>query len=150
MTELTNFINLEQSNSISIIDGQFQTISIYLLCSSKQDEEFTIQAVFGKSLKYDFKPLDRFQSVSKSEIVLYRLDYDVSLLDNATNVHQANTYHLEMIFNTRNISGNYEDPKQRTIDVDQPSRFLFDVQFQSQIPLIPKRRFPKGLSRDLK
>lgn len=137
MTDLTNFNNLEQS-MLMISNEHLQTISIYLLCTSNQDEEFNIQAIFGKNLKYDFKPIDRFQSEERSEIVLYRLDFDITLFEN---IQQNNKYHLKMSFPTRNNLVNCEDSKVRTIDSDQRAQFLFDVQFHRQIPLISKRKF---------
>ena len=137
MTELTISTSLEKS-MLLISNEHLQSISIYLLCTSNQDEEFNIQAIFGKNFKSDFQPIDRFQSEERSEIVLYRLDYDITLSEN---IQQNNKYHLKMSFPTRNIPVNCEDSKVRTIDPNQRAQFLFDVHFHRQIPLISKRKF---------
>lgn len=136
MTELTNSNSLEQSMLV-ISNEHFQTISIYLLCTANEDEEFSIQAVFSKNFKCDFRPIDRIHLEEKSEIILYRLDHDVTLVENG----QVNDkYHLKMLFTTRSLPMNCEDSKVRLINPNQRSQFLFDVQFHRQMPLISKRK----------
>lgn len=149
-------INGGASPSLLMIDDHFQIIYIYLLWSSNIDEEYKIHAVFGKNVNYDFQPIDRFKSDHKLETIVYRLEYHMSIIDedlttsNENNNNTINKYHLRMSTKTKNIPINYDDIKQRTIDINEPNQFLFDVQFQNTILPISKRMirqsFPHTLS----
>jgi hypothetical protein len=140
MSVLINTGSEDQFTSFGSINGDVQTISIYLLWRSNIDEEFKIQALFGKSLKYDLEPVERFRSEHKLEIIVYRLECKIPIesdeytkLSYENNNSIMNKYQLRISTKTMNISAHYDDTKQRTINIDDPYQFLFDVHFQNNI-----------------
>jgi hypothetical protein len=140
MSMVINSITGGESPSLLMINDHFQIIHIYLLWSSNNDDEFKIQAIFGKNLNYNFEPVDRFRSDHKLETIIYRLEYHMPIIDddrttsNEINNNTINKYHLRM-----STKVNYDDLKPRTININQPYQFVFDVQFQNNFLPISKR-----------
>jgi hypothetical protein len=127
MDLLINNFDGNESISILSINNHFQTIYIYLLWSSNIDEEFKIQALFGESSMYELTPIDRFRTENKSETIVYRLEYKI-LINNEEYGNLMTKYQLRMSTKT-----NYDDIKQRTINLNIPYQFLFDVHFQNHL-----------------
>jgi hypothetical protein len=140
MLGLVNTVDENSSISLISINGQFQKITIYLLCSSNIDDDFKIQALFGKSEKLDLEPIERLQTDHRSQTVVYRLERHVPINDdqytntsNENNNSSMNKYQLTMSTKTRNTSTHYDDSKQRTIHMNSPYQFLFDVHFHNHL-----------------
>jgi len=145
MSELENNEVEDAHGSFLSINSNFKTISIYLLWRSNIDDDFKIQAIFGKNLKYDFEPIDRWFSEHRSQIIVYRLEYKMPInndeytnISNRNNITFINKYHLRMTTKTMNISTNYDDSKQRIMNVNEQYQFLFDVRFQNHMLSSPK------------
>lgn len=140
MSEIINLTNEDLRTSFTSLTDELQSISIYLLWRSNIDEEFKIQALFGKTLKYDLEPVEKFRTELKSEIIVYRLQYQMLINDNEytknsneNNNSTMNKYQLRISAKAMNISAHYDDSKQRIIDINSPYQFLFDVHFQNNI-----------------
>jgi len=141
MSELENNEVEDAHESFLPINSNSQTISIYVLWRSNIDEDFKIQAIFGKNQKYDFEPIDKWFTDHRSQIIVYRLEYKMSINnDESTKIsNQNNTkYQLRMATKTMNISTNYDDSKQRIMNVNESYQFLFDVHFQNHMLSSPK------------
>jgi len=140
MAALINNVDKDGYTSFVSINDDFQTISIYLLWRSNIDEEFKIQALFGKTLRFDFEPIERFRTEHKVEIVVYRLVYQIPMdndeytkVCNENNNTTMNKYQLRMSAKTMNMAANYDDSQQRIININDKYQFLFDVHFQNNI-----------------
>jgi hypothetical protein len=140
MSATIDYADEDQSISIMSINDDFQTIDIYLLWNSKIDDEFKIHGLFGESLRYELEPIERFRSELELETIVYRMQYKIPM-NNEEYGNIIAKYRLKMLTKTRNISVNYDDIKQRIINVNIPSQFLFDVQFQNHLLSSPKGWF---------
>ena len=127
MSGLINNFDENLSLSIIPINNDFHTIYLYLLWNSNIDEEFKIQALFGKSSTYELTPIDRFRTENKSETIVYQLEYKISN-NNEEYGNLMHKYQLRMSTKT-----NYDDTKQRTINLNIPYQFLFDVHFPNHL-----------------
>ena len=131
MSALVNNSDEYQSLSIIPINNNFHTIYIYLLWNSNLDDEFKIQALFGKASIYELLPIERFSIDQRSGTIVYRLEYKIEY-GNQT----SEKYQLKM-------STNFDDIKQRFVNLNLPYQFLFDVHFQRHLLSSPKGLFIK-------
>jgi len=126
MSVVENEENDERTSSLLVVENRFETISIYLIWNSNVDEEWKIQASFGKNLDENFCRIDQFQIDQKTVANLYQLDYKLLLSEQSDNV--TKTYQLKFLRQTSNNNYKiYDDVKQRTINTRQSHEFLCDT-----------------------